>query len=89
MHWSSCLNEVPGGVVWNVAVLPHKIIATADAVLSFSTISKYKLATSKMPTQPVSSLRTSIKLTFPDGIELTSLFDPVTSLHFSALWFIW
>jgi hypothetical protein len=33
-----------------------------------------------MPTQPVQPLRTSVKLTFPDGTELTSSFDPVTNI---------
>jgi hypothetical protein len=34
-----------------------------------------------MPSQPVKPLRTPVKLTLPDGTELTSSLDPVTNIH--------
>jgi hypothetical protein len=34
-----------------------------------------------MPSQPVNPLGTPVKLSFPDGTKLTSLFDPVTNQH--------
>jgi hypothetical protein len=33
-----------------------------------------------MPYQPIQPLKTPVKLSFPDGTELTSLFDPATNL---------
>ena len=34
-----------------------------------------------MPYQPIKPLKTPVKLSFPDGTELTSLFDPATNQH--------
>ena len=56
---------------------------------SFSIFLRSKLSTytkpfprhNTMPTQPVQPLRMPVKLTFPDGTELTSSFDPVTNMH--------
>ena len=33
-----------------------------------------------MPSQPIEPFKTPVKLSFPDGTELTSLFDPATNL---------
>ena len=34
-----------------------------------------------MPSKPIEPLKTPVKLSFHDGTELTSLFDPATNLH--------
>jgi hypothetical protein len=34
-----------------------------------------------MSYQPIQPLKTPVKLYFPDGLELTSSFDPATNLH--------
>jgi hypothetical protein len=48
---------------------------------SFTSTCSFEFLHHFMPSQLVKPLKTPIRLTFPDGIELISSIDPVTNLH--------